>query len=454
MRIRIPHNWKPRTYQRKLWRYLMGGGKRAVAVWHRRAGKDEVALHWAAISMAMRPGTYWHMLPEAAQARKAIWEAINPHTGIRRIDEAFPKEIWDVRREQDMFLKSTALRATWQVVGSDNFNSLVGSPPVGIVFSEWSLANSSAWAYMRPILAENGGWAVFIYTPRGKNHGYSTYQMAMSEDGWFGQKLTVDNTKALPQTMLDNELREYIKEYGIEAGQSFFDQEYHCSFDAAILGAVYGASMSRAEKAGRIKNALYDAELPVHTAWDLGFDDATSIWFFQMARNEVRLIDCYEANGHGIDHYCAYLASLPYDYGDHFVPHDAANKLMAAGGRSIVQQAFALGVKMRIVHATSQQNSINAARKILEIAWFDAEKCAKGIEALKQYQFEYDDDKKTFRSKPLHDWTSHFSDAFEIIGQVWQNPVLLPASEKPRFLEDLTANEVFFPKAGARERRY
>lgn len=394
------------------------------------------------------------MLPEAAQARKAIWEAINPHTGKRRIDEAFPKEVWDVRRDTDMFLKSTALNATWQVVGSDNYNSLVGSPPIGIIFSEWSLANSSAWAYMRPILAENGGWAMFIYTPRGKNHGFSTYQMAISEEGWFGQKLSVDETRALPQKMLDDELREYVKEYGLEAGQSFFDQEYHCSFDAAILGAVYGASMSRAEKDGRLGVVSYDETLPVHTAWDLGYDDATAIWFFQIAHNEVRLIDYYEANGYGIDHYCGHLSTLPYEYGDHFVPHDAANKLMAAGGRSIVQQAFALGVKMRVVAATSQQNGINAARKILEIAWFDSNNCAKGIEAMKQYQFEYDDDKKVFKSIPRHDWTSHSADAFEIIGQVFQNPVLLPISEKPRFLEDLTANEIFFPKGGTKSLRY
>jgi phage terminase large subunit len=405
-----------------------------------------VALHWAAVAMTQRPGTYWHMLPEASQARKAIWEAINPHTGIRRIDEAFPAEIWDVRRENEMFLKSTALNATWQVVGSDNFNSLVGSPPIGIVFSEWSLANSTAWGYMRPILAENGGWAMFIYTPRGKNHGYSTYQMAMSEPDWFGQRLTVEDTKALPETMLENEKREYIKEYGEEQGLSFFEQEYFCSFDAAILGAVYGASMAKAEKAGRFVSNLYDPELPVFTAWDLGFDDATAIWFWQVVKNEIRFIDYYEASGYGIDHYCAVLHDKPYHYQDHFVPHDAAHKLMAAGGRSIVQQAYALGIRMRVVAATSQQNGIGALRKTLAISWFDIDNCPKGIEALKQYQFEYDDDKKVFKSKPRHDWTSHASDAAEIVGQVWQNPVLLESDEKPRFLEDLTAEDVFFPK--------
>lgn len=443
--IQLPNNWKPRHYQMPLWNYLENGGKRAVAVWHRRAGKDDLCLHWACIAAHQRAATYWHMLPEAAQARKAIWEAINPHTGKRRIDEAFPLALRETTREQEMMIKLKC-GSTWQVVGSDNFNSLVGSPPAGVVFSEWSLANPSAWAYMRPILAENNGWALFIYTPRGKNHGYSTLKMAQSEDGWFGQTLSVDETKALPQALLDGELREYIKEYGIEQGQSFFDQEYHCSFDAAILGAVYGAAMARAEKSGRIGKFEYDKNLPLFTAWDLGFDDATSIWWWQVAHNEIRMVDYYEANGQPISHYCEIIKNKPYKGGKHFVPHDAAHKLLAAGGRSIVQQAHALGVKMFVVPATSQQNGIEAARRTIEMSWFNVDNCERGIEALKQYQFEYDDDKKCFKSKPRHDWASHGADAFEIIGQVWKNPKLLDDEDDPRFLENMTADDIFWPK--------
>jgi|ERR1700741_150043 len=442
--VRLPYNWKPRHYQLPVLKYFDAGGKRAVSVWHRRAGKDEVALHKTACAAHERIATYWHMLPEAAQARKAIWDAINPHTGIRRIDEAFPMELRETTREHEMMIRFKC-GSTWQVVGSDNFNSLVGSPPAGVVFSEWSLANPSAWGYLRPILAENNGWSWFIYTPRGKNHGYSTLQMAKTEPGWFAEVLGVDQTKILPQALLDAELREYIKEYGLEQGQSFFEQEYHCSFDAAILGAVYGAAMSRAQKTGRIIKDIYDPKLPVHTAWDLGFDDSTAIWFWQVIRGEIRLIDYYEANGQAIDHYCDYVKSKPYTYGKHFVPHDAAHKLLAAGGRSIVQQAYGYGVKMFVVAATSQQNSIEAARRTIEISYFD-EKCDRGIEALKQYQFEYDDDKKTFRSKPRHDWASHGADAFEIIGQVWRNPKLLEDEPKPKFLNDMTANDVFWPK--------
>ena len=169
--------WQPRAYQKPVWDYFKGGGKRAVCVWHRRSGKDEFCLHLAAVKAHERPATYWHMLPEAAQARKAIWDAVNPVTGRRRIDEAFPRAARTLTREADMFIRLSS-GSTWQVVGSDNYNSLVGTPPIGIVFSEFALADPSAWAYLSPILEENGGWAAFVTTPRGRNHAWRMFRYA------------------------------------------------------------------------------------------------------------------------------------------------------------------------------------------------------------------------------------------------------------------------------------
>ena len=160
------YGWRPRPYQRTAWAALEAGCTRIALAWHRRAGKDDVCLHWAARAAMTKVGQYWHMLPMANQARKAIWDAINPKTGRRRIDDAFPPEIREVTREQDMFIRFKN-GSTWQVVGSDNYNALVGSPPLGVVFSEYALADPSAWSFLRPILAENGGWALFISTPRG-----------------------------------------------------------------------------------------------------------------------------------------------------------------------------------------------------------------------------------------------------------------------------------------------
>lgn len=470
MQINLPNNWKPRPHQKKLWDYLENGGTRAIEIAHRRWGKDDVCLHRTATAAFERVGTYWHMLPEAAQARKAIWEAINPHTGLRRIDEAFPHAIRDTTKEQEMFIRFVN-GSTWQVVGSDNYNSLVGSPPVGVVFSEWALAKPQAWAYLRPILAENGGWAIFITTPRGKNHAYKMLKMAQESNGWFADVQPVEDTKAIPDHILAQELKELQSEYGTEQGQSHYDQEYGCSFEASILGSVYGAWIKKLDKAGRLRKGIYDPELPVHTAWDLGYDDATAIWFWQLAGKELRLIDYYENNGQNIQHYAEQvigyeliefkvgtetkyergqpIAGLEqrrvYKQGNHHVPHDAANKLLAAGGRSIVQQAYSMGLKMRVIPATSQQNGIEAARKVLENTWID-EQCSEGIEGLKQYQFEWDDDKKMFKSMPLHNWASHPADAFEIIGQVLREKTKPEDAPKPRFLHEMTAKEVFWPK--------
>lgn len=237
--IILPNNWRPRGYQMPLWTYLENGGKRAVAVWHRRAGKDDVCLHRTACAVMEKPATYWHMLPEANQARKAIWEAVNPHTGKRRIDEAFPKEMRDSTREQEMMIRFRN-GSTWQVVGSDNYDSLVGSPPYGVVFSEWALAKPDAWAYLRPILAENGGWALFIYTPRGENHGKTTYDFALTEDGWFAELLTAEETNVFTKETLEAERRELHSQYGPSRGEALFRQEYFCSWVEAFEGkAVY-----------------------------------------------------------------------------------------------------------------------------------------------------------------------------------------------------------------------
>lgn len=483
--IRIPNNWDPRHYQLGPWKALEAGIKRAFLLWHRRAGKDDFCLHWTARSALLRPATYWHMLPQAAQARKAIWEAVNPHTGIRRIDEAFPHAIRETTREQEMMIRFKN-GSTWQVVGSDNFNSLVGSPPAGVVFSEFALADPSAWAYLRPILAENGGWALFVTTPRGKNHAYKLFKHAEDSDDWFCQRLTADDTGVFTPETLASELAEMIEQFGPEMGRSLFDQEYYCSFDAANIGAVYGSQMAKMEKDGRIRADLYDPELPVNTAWDLGRSDATVIWFWQQAGKEVRLIDHYKINmaepiqlfeammgrhyvveerdletgkvikGHWGDpltdddpkRQADFLHRTQYKWGKHYVPHDAGYKLLAAGGRSFVDQGREVGITLLVVPQTSEINSVAAARKTLGHTWID-KRLDDGIEALKQYHYAWDEKNKIFSPSPVHDWSSHDADAVEIIGQVWQAPRESEVKPAPRFLHEMTANEAFWPKSSS-----
>jgi hypothetical protein len=361
------------------------------------------------------------MLPEASQAKKAIWNAVNPHTGIRRIDEAFPLAIRENTNNTEMFIRFKN-GSTWQVVGSDNYDSLVGSPPVGVVFSEWALANPASLAYLTPILAENMGWAAFIFTPRGRNHGERILRTARRQ-GWFNEVLTVNDTKAVPQSVLDEALAQYIDLYGDEQGLAFYEQEFLCSFAAAILGSVYGGWIAKAEREGRIGKVECDRSLPVNTAWDLGYGDATSIWFWQMVQNEVRLIDYYEKSGKDVKHYCDAIKARNYPPGKHYVPPDAMRKVLEAGGRSVVEQAWDEGIKMTVVPATTQMNQIAAARATLPRCWFGEENCEEGLDALKSYHFEYDENRQCFRDTPYHDYSSHGSDAFEIVAQVWREKV-------------------------------
>ena len=437
-------NWIPRHYQFKLWNYLESGGKRAAAVWCRRSGKDEVALRWTAVATQRRIGNYWHMLPEASQARKAVWDAVNPHTGRRRIDEVFPAEIRKGISEQEMKIEFKS-GSTWQVVGSDNYDSLVGSTPIGVVFSEWSLANPMSWAFLRPILLENGGWAIFIYTSRGQNHGADLYNQARLDPAWYAEKLTADDTGIFTPEQLAGELKDYISLYGENVGTGIFRQEYYSSFDAAVMGSVYGEWMEHAEREGRIKPNLYDPDLMVNTAWDLGYDDSTVIIYYQIALDGIRIIDCDSGSQQDVQYYCDLLKSKPYRYAPaHNVPHDAANKLLAAGGRSIVEQAYALGVKMKVIPASSQANQQAALRKVIPRMWFDSDKAVKVIKAMKNYRYKYDEQKKIFSKEPIHDDNSHYCDSMEIIGLTNLDMVKDTKPPPPRFLHEITADEVFW----------
>ena len=432
--IRLPHNWQPRRYQRHAWNYLERGGRHAELVWHRRSGKDEIALHRAAVACFERVANYWHMLPEYSQARKAIWDAVNPRTGKRRIDEAFPHEIRQTTREQEMQI---VLRngSSWQVVGSDSYNRLVGSTPAGVVYSEWALANPAARAYLRPIIAENNGWQMFITTPRGRNHAYKSFTAAANDPHAFAQIVRADHSGVFTPQQLEAERNAYIQEWGEDQGLSLFEQEYMCSWDAAILGAYYAAEFRRIDEQGRITNVPYDDAALVHTAWDLGWSDDTAIWFYQVIGGEIHVIDHHASSGHDVAYYADIIKAKPYKYGNHWLPHDAKAKTMASGGKSIIEQLashFTAG-PLRIVPNLSVQDGIQAARLMFPRVWFDANRCDEGVQNLRQYQREWDADKKCFREQPRHDFTSHDADAFRMLAVAWRQDHKPAKPESPRY---------------------
>ena len=419
--ITLPNNWSPRDYQLPLWRYLSNQGKRAVVSWHRRSGKDAVMLHHCACASQERVGNYWYCLPEYGQARKAIWTAVNPHTGILRIDEVFPHEIRKSTNKQEMIIELQN-GSTFQLVGSDTPDSLVGATPAGVVFSEYAISNPSAWGYLRPMLLENDGWAIFNSTPRGENHFFKMYEMAEKSGDWFGQLLTADDTGVFTPEQLASELAEMIVEHGEAFGKAFWLQEYYCSFSSAVLGSYYGKEMQDAKDQGRITYVEYDDSVPVHTAWDLGYSDDTSIWFYQVVGEEIHLIDYHSSNGESVDYYAGIVMAKPYRYGLHWLPHDARAKTLASGGKSIIEQLsrlIGLG-NMRITPNLSLQDGIQASRMALKRCWFDAEKTEFGIECLKQYQREYDSERKMLKDKPKHDFTSHGADAFRYMAVAWR----------------------------------
>jgi phage terminase large subunit len=416
----------------RLWLALERGQRFADVCWHRRAGKDDVCLHRAAVAAFERVGGYWHMLPEASQARKAIWDAINPHTGRRRIDEAFPKDLRETTLNDEMFIRFKN-GSTWQVVGSDNFDSLVGAPPIGIVFSEWSLAKPDAWTYLRPILLENKGWALFIWTPRGRNHATRAFEARELDDAWFTQRLSAATTGVFTAEQLAAERRAYIAECGSEEeGDSRFRQEYLVDFDAAAPGSYFGPLIAEARDKGRVGAFAFDPSLKVDTAWDIGVADYTAIWFLQESGRQVRAIDYYETSGDGIQQIADEVKSKPWaaNYGRHYMPHDVMVREWGAGARTRLETLRGCGIgNVLIGRQRDPAERINATRRLLPLVSFDARACATGIDRLRNYRKRWNESLSQYVG-PLHDENSHGADAF---GEYAVNCAITPkpAPEKP-----------------------
>jgi hypothetical protein len=421
-----------RAYQQPLHRYMTGGGKRAIEIAHRRWGKDEIALMTTCELAHSRVGNYWHCMPEFEQGRKALWNGVNAHTGKRRIDEAFPEYIRASKDEQQMLIRFQN-GSTWQLVGSDRYNALVGAGVAGIVFSEWALANPSAWAYMRPMLEENNGWAMFITTPRGNNHAKAMYDHAVKhKDTWFAEVSSVLDTKALTNEQLEESLAEYISLYGEDLGRAQFEQEYLCSFNAAILGAYFGGEVARAEREGRICPTDIHSGQPIHTAWDLGKAVNNPIWCFQVVAGRPRIVDFYRPETDDIEDWCKWLDDKGY-HGEDYVPHDILTTEWGRG-RTRMDTLRSLGRKPKRIPAVSVADGLQAARKTLNVATLHAgddergQRMATGIDGLKNYRREWDDELKTFRQNPVKDWAEHIGSAFRYLGLAWRD--IQPVEQK------------------------
>lgn len=431
--LELPHNgWQPRPYQRDAWLSWQNGCKRQLLFWHRRAGKDEINLHMHAVGSAQRIGSYWHMLPMAAQARKAIWTAVNPHSGRRRIFEAFPDEYIENMNDNEMFIRFKS-GSTFQVVGSDNFNSLVGSPPIGITFSEWALANPTAWVYLAPILAENGGWASFITTPRGNNHAKAMLDKFKDDPKWFCQVLTASDTQSISAEAIEEQRKEYDAIFGKEMADMLVEQEFYCSFAGALVGSYWGADLNRAE--GRFKPLEINRSLPVHTAWDLGAPANNPIWCFQVEGQQIRIVDFYRPTSEDLGDWCAWLNDQGYN-GTDYVPHDIFHQSWGAN-RTRVQMMQGYGRKPHPVKKVTVADGLTAGRETIKVAQFHKDNSERGdrmqtgIDGLKAYRREWDDDLKRFRDIPVKDWAEHIGSAFRYLGLAWNEIKQAKPKEPP-----------------------
>jgi hypothetical protein len=315
-----------------------------------------------------------------------------------------------------------------RLFGADNPDALRGLYLDGVVLDEYADMKPSIFgAVIRPLLSDRKGWATFIGTPKGHNSFWDIYQNATKDDAWYVKVLRASQTGLLPQEELDDAAK--------TMSQDQYLQEFECDFESAILGAYYGKEMRQLTDQGRILDIEHDPMFPVHTAWDLGYSDDTAIWFFQVIYGEIRLLDYHSSNGQPVAFYAGIIQSREiergYTYGFHYLPHDARAKTLSSN-RSVIEQ---LGDKiplksLKIVPNLKLQDGIQASRLALTRAWFD-HKCTDGIECLRQYQREYDEDKKVFRDKPRHDWTSHGADAFRYLSIVWKEEAKIVTKDDP-----------------------
>lgn len=409
----------------------------ACLVAHRRAGKTVAAINdmiRAALMCKSQMPLFGYVAPYRSQAKSVAWDYL----------KHFSRPMMKEANESELTVELIT-GARIRLFGADNADAMRGLGFDGLYLDEYGDFKPSVWGnVVRPALSDRQGWCVFGGTPKGKNQFWSIYETAKRlPEEWFTLNLPASRSGLLP----DGELAAAKAQLSPDQ----YEQEYECSFEAAILGAFYGVEMRQATEAGRVTVVEYQPEVPVHTAWDLGFRDDTAIWFYQVIMGEIHVIDYYAVSGATISDIAGVVLGKAYRYGRHYLPHDAKAKTLAAHGKSIIEQLAAyLGINsMAIVPDLSVQDGIQAVRAMLPQTWFDATKCSDGIEALKQYQREYDEDKKAFRQTPRHDWCSHPADAFRMLSIAWRaepkirppdpNKILIVGPENEVTMNDMWA---------------
>ncbi len=398
--LTVSTGYQPRPLQADLHRRLR---RFSVLVCHRRFGKTVLTINELidrALRCKLERPRYAYIAPFRNQAKQISWDYLQAHL----------RPIPGVAFNQAELRADLPNGARITVYGADNPDALRGIYLDGVVFDEFAQMPQRLWSeIIRPALADRRGWAVWIGTPMGRNAFWQIYEYARTTDDpeWFAAMYRASETGIIDPAELEASRQEMTPDQ--------YEQEWETSFDAAIIGSYYGPQMKAAEDENRVCRIPVEPHVKVTTAWDLGIGDSTAIWFCQRVGKEVRLIDFYEASGVGLDHYAKLLQDKGYVYGEHILPHDVQVKELGTGV-SRLETLDKLGLRnVRIVPQLAVDDGISAVRGLLPRCWFDEDRTRRGRDALAQYRREYDDKLKSFRQRPLHDWTSHAADAMRYL---------------------------------------
>ena len=383
--------------------YLKRKERWASVVAHRRAGKTVACimdLVKKAVEHKGREPRFAYVAPTYTQAKDVAWSYLKEYTAaIPGMDKS----------ESELSVTFPHNKARIRLYGAENYDRIRGLYLDGVVIDESGDIDPRAWPeVIRPALSDRKGWATFIGTPKGRNAFYNMHMQAKGSADWYSDELKASETRIIDAAELEDARRTMTAEQ--------YEQEYECSFQAAIVGAYYGREMAQAEKDKRVTSVPHERSADVFAAWDLGISDSMSIWIGQIVGREWHWINYYENSGFALDHYVDWIKSLPYKVHLHYIPHDGAARELQTG-KSRVQfleeRGFVMGgTSDGCVPRHEPMDGIDAARLRFNRMWFDAEKCARGIDCLRMYRSEYDDKNQVLRQRPLHDWASHGADAF------------------------------------------
>jgi phage terminase large subunit len=404
----------PRDYQLPICNaFEKKGYKKLAIVLPRRAGKDIVALNLLIRAAFKRIGTYYYLLPDAVQARRVMFDG-KTNNGQRIID-FIPQELIKSINIQQM--KITLVNdSIIQFVGSERYDSLRGTNPVGCVFSEAAYSHPQAYPTLSSILLANGGFVIFISTPFGENHFYKLFEIAKANpDEWFSYFLTARETGHITHEQIEREILTGV------ISPDMAEQEYYCSFSIGAIGAYYAKYLNRMELNNQIGTIDWEPNFPVHSSWDLGVRDQTCILLFQCIGRQINIIDMYQNSDVGLEHYINVLQSKPYTWGKHIAPHDIKVREFTSGGISRIDKAAQLGFKFVIAPNLTVIDGIESVRTTLPRIYIDNQRCRPLIEALRNYRKEYDAATKMYRQKPLHDMSSHICDSLRMLATYLPN---------------------------------